>query len=63
LFLDLFLWCMLGRRSKNLELTPLDPDLERTLRRNQREPVEQETVEMGNNWRNVNQPENVEQPM
>jgi hypothetical protein len=43
-------------------LIPLDPDLEITLRRNQRALVERETVEMGDNLRNVNQLENVEQP-
>jgi hypothetical protein len=49
---------MLGQRSLNLELIPLDPDLEKTLRRNMREQIE-----MGDNVaRNTNQPENVEQP-
>jgi hypothetical protein len=38
---------MLGRRSVNLELTSLDPDLERTLRRARRVQVE-----MGDNQRN-----------
>jgi hypothetical protein len=38
---------MLGRRSVNLELTSLDPDLERTLRRARRAQVE-----MGDNQRN-----------
>jgi hypothetical protein len=33
---------MLGRRSLNLELTPLDPDLERNLRRSLRTHVEME---------------------
>jgi hypothetical protein len=31
---------MLGQRSMNLELIPLDPKKERTLRRNWRAPVE-----------------------
>jgi hypothetical protein len=31
---------MLGRRSLNLELTSLDPEIERTLRRRLRNPVE-----------------------
>ena len=39
---------MCGWRSLNLELVPLDPELERTLRRNLRTPAELEpTVEMG----------------
>jgi hypothetical protein len=38
---------MLGRRSLNLELTPLDPDLERNLRRSLRA-----RAEMGDNRRN-----------
>jgi hypothetical protein len=42
-----FCWFMLGRRSVNLELTSLDPDLERTLRRARRAQVE-----MGDNQRN-----------
>ena len=53
---------MHGRRSQNLDLIPLDPDLERTLRRTCRTPVERETVEMGENLRNVNQPDNLEPP-
>jgi hypothetical protein len=53
---------MLGRRSQNLELIPLDLDLEGTLRRNQRAPIEQEMVEVGDNVRNVNQSENVGKP-
>jgi hypothetical protein len=53
---------MLGRRSKNLELIPLEPDLERTLRKICRAPVERETVEMGDDLRNANQPENIKQP-
>jgi hypothetical protein len=38
---------MHGRRSLNLELTPLDPDLERNLRRSRRT-----RAEMGDNQRN-----------
>jgi hypothetical protein len=38
---------MHGQRSLNLELTPLDPDLERNLRRSRRT-----RVEMGDNQRN-----------
>jgi hypothetical protein len=38
---------MHGRRSLNLELTPLDPDLERNIRR-----ARQAQVEMGDNPRN-----------
>jgi hypothetical protein len=38
---------MHGRRSLNLELTPLDPDLERNLRRSRRT-----CAEMGDNQRN-----------
>ena len=53
---------MLGRRFQKLELIPLDPDLERTLRRNRRAPIERETVEMGDNLRNTNQSKNVGQP-
>jgi hypothetical protein len=45
---------MLGQRFLNLELIPLDPDLERTPRREQRAPFE-----MGDN---ICQPENAEQP-
>jgi hypothetical protein len=40
---------MCGRRSLNLELTPLDPDLERNLRRSLRA-----RAEMGDNQRNAN---------
>ena len=43
-------------------MIPLDPDLERTLRRIRRAPVERETVEMGEYLRNANQRKNVEQP-
>jgi hypothetical protein len=43
-------------------LISLDPDLERTLRTTRRAPVERETVEMGDNLRNANQPKNIEQP-
>jgi hypothetical protein len=46
---------MLGRRSLNLELTPLDPDLERNIRRACRAQVE-----MGDNQRNANDKENEE---
>ena len=49
---------MLGRRSQNLDLIPLDPDVERT----RRALVERETVEIGDNLRNANQPENIEHP-
>jgi hypothetical protein len=52
---------MLGRRSLNLDLTPLDPDLERNHRRTRRAPIESETVEMGDTFRNENGPE-IEQP-
>jgi hypothetical protein len=52
---------MLGRRSQNLDLIPLDPDLERTLRRTHRAPIERETVEIGDDFRNANQPKNMEQ--
>ena len=52
---------MLGRRSKNLDLIPLDPNLKRTLRKTFRAPVERETIEMGDNLRNANQPESLEQ--
>jgi hypothetical protein len=46
---------MLGRRSLNLELTPLDPDLERNLRRSLRA-----RAEMGDNQRNENMEEHEE---
>jgi hypothetical protein len=46
---------MLGRRSKNLVLIPLDPDLERNLRR-----TCIAHVEMGDDLRNANQEENIE---
>jgi hypothetical protein len=52
---------MHGRRSHNLDLIPLNPDLERTLGRTCKAPVERETIEMGDNLRNANQQENVEQ--
>jgi hypothetical protein len=45
---------MLGRRSLNLELTPLDPDLERNLRRSR--------AEMGDNQRNPRVGEHVQNP-
>ena len=51
---------MRGRRSLNLELIPLDPDIDRTLRRTQRAPVECEIRgEMGDQRDNI--PENVEE--
>jgi hypothetical protein len=54
---------MLGWRALNLELIPLDPDLEKTLRRNWRASFERETIEMGDNVeRNANQFENPKQP-
>jgi hypothetical protein len=40
---------MLGRRSLNLELLPLDPDLEGVLGRKRRAPIERESVEMRDN--------------
>jgi hypothetical protein len=46
---------MHGRRSLNLELTPLDPDLERNLRRSHRAHPE-----MGDNQRNENVEEHKE---
>jgi hypothetical protein len=46
---------MLGRRSQNLDLISLDPDLEKTLRRTCRAPIE-----MGDGLRNANQEENME---
>jgi hypothetical protein len=46
---------MLGQRSLNLELLPLDPDLERVFRRKHKAHVERESVEMGGNV-NVEQP-------
>jgi hypothetical protein len=54
---------MLGWRSLNLELIPPDPELEMTLRRNRRAPIERETIEMRDSVaRNLGQPENAEQP-
>ena len=53
---------MLGQRSQNLELIPLDPDLGRNFRKIHKAPAERETVEMGENLRNANQLENMEQP-
>ena len=53
---------MRGRRSQNLDLIPLDLDLERIFRRTCRARVEREIVEMGDNLRNANQLENIEQP-
>jgi hypothetical protein len=49
---------MLGRRSLNLDLISLDPEIERILRRRFRAPVEKESVEM---WDKMNVGEN-EQP-
>jgi hypothetical protein len=46
---------MLGQRSQNLALIPLDPDLERNLRRSRRTPVE-----VGDIQRNANQKEHAE---
>ena len=46
---------MLGRRPQNLDLIPLDPDLERNLRRARRAPVE-----MWDDLRNAHQEENME---
>ena len=53
---------MHGRRSLNLELIPLDPDIDRTLRRTQRATAMSEIKgEMGDQRDNI--PENVEQPI
>ena len=46
---------MHGRRSLNLELTPLDPDLERNLRRAHRAHIKMEDI-----LRNANQEEQEE---
>ena len=51
---------MLGQRSQNLEFIPLNPDLERNLRRTRRAPTERETVEMGDNLRNAHEEEHME---
>jgi hypothetical protein len=52
---------LLGRRSLNLELIPLDPDIDKTLRRTRRALVKSEIQgEMGDQRENI--PENVEQP-
>ena len=51
---------MLGWRSQNLELIPLDPDLERNLKRTHRAPAKRETIEMGDDLRNTNQEEHME---
>ena len=52
---------MHGQRSLNLDLIPLDLDIDKTLRRTWRETVESEIrVEMGDQRDNI--PENVEQP-
>ena len=53
---------MLGWRFLNLELIPLDPDIDRTLRRTQRVTVVHESRdEMGDQRENI--PENAEQPI
>jgi hypothetical protein len=52
---------MLSRRSLNLELISLDPDIDKTLRRTRRALVESEIRgKMGDQRENI--PENVEQP-
>lgn len=58
--------CMLGRRSLNLELLPLDPDIDRVFRKKCKTPVQAKverrtTSEMGNNTEG-NPNVNVEQP-
>jgi len=45
----------LAQRSLNLELLPLDPDLEGVLGRKRRAPIERESVDMGDNV-NMEQP-------
>ena len=58
----LFVWCMLGRISLNLELMPLDPDIDRTIRRTRRATVVGEIRgEMGDRQENIH--ENVKQPI
>ena len=53
---------MQGRRSQNLELIPLDPDIDRTLRRTRRAPIVSEIRgEMGDRQETI--PENAEQPI
>jgi hypothetical protein len=53
---------MFGRRSLNLQLIPLDLDIDRTLRRTQRATIVSEIrKEMGDRQENI--PENVEQPI
>ena len=53
---------MHGRRSLNLELIPLDPNIDRTLRRTRRATIESEIRgEMGDQRDNM--PENMEQPI
>ena len=50
------------RRSLNLELIPLDPNIDRTLRRTRRATVVSEIRgEMGDQWDNI--PKNMEQPI
>jgi hypothetical protein len=46
---------MLGRRSLNLKLLPLDLDIKRVFKRKRKAPVEIEFVKMGDNV-NVKQP-------
>jgi hypothetical protein len=53
---------MHGRRSHNLELISLDPDIDRTLRRTRRALAMSEIRgEMGDRQENI--PKNVEQPI
>jgi hypothetical protein len=53
---------MHGQRSLNLELIPLDPDIDKTFRRTQRATVVSEIRgEMGDRQENI--PKNVEQPI
>jgi hypothetical protein len=57
-----FACCMLGRRSLNLELIPLDPEIDNTHRRTRRAPFESDIRgEMGDQRENI--PENLEQPI
>ena len=41
---------MHGRRSLNLELTPIDPDLERNFKRSLRANIEMEDIPRNENW-------------
>jgi hypothetical protein len=53
---------MHGHRSQNLELIPLDPNIDRTLRRTRRAPAVSEIRgEMGDQRENIH--ENAEQPI